>query len=277
MKKFYSFIFFLIITFNVIAENIAIVNFSAGEGVSTADVYAINRIFTSKLQTSTNNIDTKIIVDSTLNNLQIQQGDLTNSQITSIGEEQNISKIILGKVYTLFGTYNLEIMILNAKDASIFANEIISFTGQTVNEAVSNIVQNLIEKMIYVDLGLPSGTKWKSLNEGGNNALYTYNEATSKFGYKLPTQEQYVELKNQCTWTYTGSGYKVVGPNGNSIYFPLAGTRCKDNVDSKDTGFYWSSTPFDGMSSRILIFHSKAVAVDCWMRRCGCSVRLVQN
>ncbi len=277
MKKFYSFIFFLAITFNVIAENIAIVNFSAGEGVSTADVYAINRIFTSKLQTSTNNIDTKFIVDSTLNNLQIQQEDLTNSQITSIGEEQNISKIIFGKVYTLFGTYNLEIMILNAKDASIFANEIISFTGQTVNEAVSNIVQNLIEKMIYVDLGLPSGTKWKSLNEGGNNALYTYNEATSKFGNKLPTQEQYVELKNQCTWTYTGSGYKVVGPNGNSIYFPLAGTRCNDIEDSKDTGFYWSSTPIDGISSRILIFDSKVVAVDLWLRRCGCSVRLVQN
>lgn len=30
------------------------------------------------------------------------------------------------------------------------------------------------EKMIsqgYVDLGLPSGTKWKSLNEGGDNAI----------------------------------------------------------------------------------------------------------
>ena len=42
----------------------------------------------------------------------------------------------------------------------------------------------------YVDLGLPSGTKWKSTNEiGGNNGFYTYDEAISAFGDKLPTKE----------------------------------------------------------------------------------------
>ena len=53
----------------------------------------------------------------------------------------------------------------------------------------------------YVDLGLPSGTKWKSANEtGGYNGFYTFDEAVSTFGDKLPTKEQFEELKNNCTW-----------------------------------------------------------------------------
>ena len=43
------------------------------------------------------------------------------------------------------------------------------------------------QQMEYVDFGLPSGTLWKSVDEPG---LYTYDEATSKFGDQLPTNEQ---------------------------------------------------------------------------------------
>ena len=46
------------------------------------------------------------------------------------------------------------------------------------------------ELLKYVDLGLPSGTCWRNSNEGGDNARYTYNEAVSRFGNKLPTKQQ---------------------------------------------------------------------------------------
>lgn len=39
----------------------------------------------------------------------------------------------------------------------------------------------------YVDLGLPSKTKWKSQNEKG---FYTIKEAMSQFGDRLPTKAQ---------------------------------------------------------------------------------------
>ena len=39
----------------------------------------------------------------------------------------------------------------------------------------------------YVDLGLPSGTLWKDKNEEGG--FYTYDQAVSKFGNKLPTKD----------------------------------------------------------------------------------------
>ncbi|MBR0072444.1 MAG: hypothetical protein IJP95_01275 [Bacteroidales bacterium] len=79
----------------------------------------------------------------------------------------------------------------------------------------------------YVDLGLPSGTKWKAENETNSNEdnYYTYEEAIAAFGKKLPTKEQFMELRNECDWTWAGMGYKIVGSNGKSITLPAAGVR----------------------------------------------------
>ena len=136
------------------------------------------------------------------------------------------------------------------------------------------------EKLRYIDLGLSSGTKWRNSNEGRDNAHYTYNEAVSKFGNKLPTKEQLEELKNQCTWTWSGSGYKVVGPNGNSIYLPAAGCLVGDGSVGYlgSNGYYWSSTPYvsDG-AYYLLAFDSGSVRIYMRDRSSSRSVRLVQD
>ena len=132
----------------------------------------------------------------------------------------------------------------------------------------------------YIDLGLSSGTKWRNSNEGGDNVHYTYNEAVSKFGNKLPTKEQLEELKNQCTWTWTGSGYKVVGPNGNSIYLPAAGnSSCNGGgvFGVGSYGYYWSSTPLGSDYAYFLYFASDYVRMDSYKRCYGRPVRLVQD
>ena len=131
-----------------------------------------------------------------------------------------------------------------------------------------------------VDLGLPSGTLWKNANEGGDNARYTYNEAVSRFGNKLPTKQQLEELKNKCTWTWTGSGCKVIGPNGNSIYLPAAGCRNQDGggFSVRTRGYYWSSTSCDSGRAWSLNFNGSSRAhMFNYGRRNGFSVRLVKN
>jgi uncharacterized repeat protein (TIGR02543 family) len=110
-------------------------------------------------------------------------------------------------------------------------------------------------KSCYVDLGLPSGTRWKDSNEGGDNAHYTSKEAEEKFGNQLPSLEQINELINQCSWTWTGSGYNVVGPNGNAIYFPAAGIGAGGEIIQVGVvGYYYSSTiqnPYGRISLQI--------------------------
>ena len=131
----------------------------------------------------------------------------------------------------------------------------------------------------YVDLGLPSGTLWNNSNEGGDYALYTYDEAINRFGNQLPTKYQLEELQNKCRWSWTGNGYKVTGSNGNSIILPAAGYRfCDGDVHYVSAaGNYWSSAPSYSDQAWHLIFDSDRVNMDDGVRCGGQSVRLVQN
>ena len=131
----------------------------------------------------------------------------------------------------------------------------------------------------YVDLGLPSGTLWKNANEGGDNAYYTYDQAMSRFGNKLPEKHHFVELQNECTWIRIDDyGCEVIGPNGNSITLPAAGARDCDGYEGGigSLGRYWSSTPYDSAYAWSLYFYSGGFDVNSNGYRCyGRSVRLV--
>lgn len=126
----------------------------------------------------------------------------------------------------------------------------------------------------YVDLGLPSGTLWKAINEG----MYDWDTAMRMYGDKIPSQGQWEELKDYCKWTWNGNGFKVTGPNGNSIVLPAAGCRRCDgfmlNVGSD--GSYWSSTSCGSEEAWGLGFYSGGVHVIVYNRCEGRSVRLVQ-
>lgn len=138
----------------------------------------------------------------------------------------------------------------------------------------------------YIDLGLSSGTKWKVVNE--KNAadpeydFFTYDEAVAAFGDKLPSKEQCEELVNECSLTWTGSGCKMVGPNGKSISFPASGYRGSELFDVGSAGYYWSSTPTHNPEyAWVFAFGSDGDMVLDGVFECcaGCclSVRLVED
>ena len=63
----------------------------------------------------------------------------------------------------------------------------------------------------------------------------------------MPTSTEQVELENKCIWTWTVqngvNGYKVTGPNGNSIFLPAAGYRLDSSlIFAGSEGLYLSST-----------------------------------
>ena len=96
----------------------------------------------------------------------------------------------------------------------------------------------------YVDLGLPSGTLWKSENE--DCGLINYDQAMLIYGSNLPTREQYYELQNYCTWKWVMDSYLVIGPNGQYITLQAKGFReCGRSTvyNIGITGDYWTSTP----------------------------------
>lgn len=106
----------------------------------------------------------------------------------------------------------------------------------------------------FVDLGL--SVLWASCNLGATSPemtgnYYTFNEVTSmksSIGHP-PTEANFEELQDLCTFKIDYFNNvkvcKVIGPNGNKIYFPLKGYMVHQNSsDIKDyqKGYYWSRT-----------------------------------
>ena len=95
-----------------------------------------------------------------------------------------------------------------------------------------------------------SGLKSLGIIDANGNLTAAYDAATSNWGdeWRMPTSDEIKELVNNCTWRWTTQngvyGYKVVGPNGNSIFLPAAGNRDGTEVYGRGSlGYYWSATP----------------------------------
>ena len=100
--------------------------------------------------------------------------------------------------------------------------------------------------------------------------------------WRIPTYDELNELNTKCTWTWTSqndiNGYKVTGPNGNSIFLPAAGYR-DDAVPYiyGSSGYYWSSSlnTTNPSDARILYFNSSEHNMFSKDRCYGRSVRPV--
>ncbi len=80
-----------------------------------------------------------------------------------------------------------------------------------------------------------------------------YDAATANWGspWRMPTAEEIDELIHKCKWEWTTQdgvkGYKITGPNGNSIFFPAAGWRYwMPSMTVGESGYYWGATPYEG-------------------------------
>ena len=186
--------------------------------------------------------------------------------------------------------YSVDILVIDVAKGTTTANDNATFQKADYRDEMEKTAKRLASKLRggtvstssaevslgYTDLGLPSGTKWKNFNATG---FYTYDEAVSQFGNRLPTKQQWEELKAECQWSWNGSGYKVTGPNGNSIVLPASGYRyCDGSVDGVGSFCgYWSSTPLGSDNAWYLGFNSGGVNVSINSRCGGRSIRLVQD
>jgi len=171
----------------------------------------------------------------------------------------------------------------------------------------------------YVDLGL--SVKWATMNVGASRpgdygdyfawgevhpkSKYTeencntygvetgeisgnslYDAARHHWGssWRLPTEDEFKELKDKCRWIWTSqdghNGCKVVGPNGNSIFLPVAGYRKELSAEFVGKyGCYWSGSPTGIGNKRAnnLVFGNDDRILTWHLREGGQSVRPVSD
>ena len=206
---------------------------------------------------------------------------------------QNVTANLTGNMfsYDLSGltsdtTYYYRAYAINSEDTTY--GEVMSFTTEIVYTSYSNPT-GYTDGYGYVDLGLPSGTKWATCNVGASTPIrygnyyawgetatnelygsgsYTYSDspavlpasadvATASWGegWRMPTKEEFQELNICCTVTWTTmngvNGRLFIGPNGNSIFLPAAGCRLVSSLyNAGSSGDYWSSSLYMGDTTR---------------------------
>ena len=125
----------------------------------------------------------------------------------------------------------------------------------------------------------------KGYIDSEGNLTPKYDAARANWGgnWRMPTKTEMQELKDRCTWTWTTqngvNGYKVTGPNGNSIFLPATGYRYGSSLYVAGSfGSYWSSTPYenDAYDAYSLFFRSDchSMSNDC-KRNVGRCIRPV--
>ena len=117
-------------------------------------------------------------------------------------------------------------------------------------------VKDIFGKVVYKDYtGGTIGNSIKDITDPKKNGNLTFipaynisfdaehDAATANWGngWRMPTTKELAELLNLCDWEFVGSGYKVTGPNGNSIFLPAAGYRYGDKQYGKGNAGYYAS------------------------------------
>ena len=99
------------------------------------------------------------------------------------------------------------------------------------------------------------------------------------YEWRMPTGSEIQELITKCTWKETGEGYKVTGPNGNSIFLPFSGCSYDGKrFDDVPYAYFWSSNVDKSNKSKAKALYIKTGTKPTLVsiqRRTGCAIRPV--
>ena len=107
-----------------------------------------------------------------------------------------------------------------------------------------------------IDLGL--SVCWSNSNVGAcetidaggfyssKDSLYQSYSTSSSEEKHIPTENEWNELINECTWKwieeYNCVGYLIKGPNGKYIFLPAAGKQTDKGLEEEGfEGYYWAN------------------------------------
>lgn len=110
----------------------------------------------------------------------------------------------------------------------------------------SSVQDEVNEGVEYIDLNLPSGTKWSSgylKDKDGNCRYLSYDEADK---LNIPTEEQFEELKKYCSSVFhsvKSPFYEMVGTNSEVIKLCHGYRKEGSNTKPQNSFLFWLKDP----------------------------------
>ncbi len=103
--------------------------------------------------------------------------------------------------------------------------------------------------------------------------------------WRTPTDAEWAELKNKCTWTWTSvngiNGYQVSSSNGNSIFLPVTDYTLSNEFmhTGGNSGFYWAANvePSRPHIAKRMVISRGSIRISGEYRSCGYAVRPVSD
>ena len=120
----------------------------------------------------------------------------------------------------------------------------------SVDDEVYDVIANLIDstEVKYYESVIGGFKEESGANIQGAPVYSICNDAkhdpaTANWGsnWRMPTTDEVQELVSKCKWEFTGAGYTVTGPNGNSIFLPAAGYRYGEKWYGNGNAGYYAS------------------------------------
>lgn len=274
-----------------------VLDFQVGTNVTEEEMGVISYSFRSNFQPIGYTKLEQALVTRTIRDFGYSCTEMTQQQMVKVGRELDANIIVVGTLNKFMDEYSVDIRVIDVARGNMTVNESTNFQKANYRDAMEKTAKKLASKLRgssassstssssssqvpagYTDLGLSSGTIWKNFNANG---FYTYDEAVSQFGGRLPTKAQWEELMAECEWSWNGGGYYVTGPNGNTISLPTTGwLDCDgDVVNSYEAGehIYWSSTRDDLEGAWSFHFNSGGGVMLNGSQCSGYCVRLIKN
>ena len=297
MKRLLILIISCLMSLTMNAQRCAVLDFQIGTGVTEEEIDGLTYNFRSNFRVEGYTMLERIRINRTIETLGFNRTDMTMQQTLKVGRELEAKLVVVGTMNKFMDEYSVDIRAIDVATGVTCATEGATFDKSNYRTSMEDLAARLGKKLSgnatfsstsgtttlqkkvpqgYTDLGLPSGTMWKDNNENGH---YTYSQALNRFGNSVPTSQQIKELGTVCSWVWTGGGYKVIGPNGNYIFFPASGAiNCSGDLHYVGVcGYYWSSTSNGYEDATYLYFDSGKVYRNQDHRCNSGSVRLVQN
>lgn len=133
---------------------IAVLDFSAGTGISQAEIDGLSSIFNSYFSPNAEySIVERTRVSRILEEQNIQVAKLTEKQRVKLGEILNVSVIVIGDVNIVFDQYNVDVRAVNAQTGEIVAKDGIEVKkNASYRDAMKTLAERISPKIPVVYL-----------------------------------------------------------------------------------------------------------------------------